>query len=611
MGRDIAMRELLKRHFGYDEFLPLQEEIVSTVLEERDALVLMPTGGGKSLCYQLPALHFAGLTLVVSPLIALMKDQVDALKAKGIAAAYINSTLSNREIDHVQRQAQQGRIKLLYVAPERLPLPDFRQFLTKLKVSFVAVDEAHCISVWGHGFRPDYRRLGELRRSLPGVPFLALTATATERVREDIVEQLHLEQPERFVASFNRANLSYTVLPKRFDSFARLLKLLWTRGGGAAIIYRTTRKDTEEMAARLRMGGFNARPYHAGLDDDVRHKVQERFIHGRTSIIVATIAFGMGIDKPNIRLIVHYDLPKTLEGYYQETGRAGRDGLPSDCVLFYSDDDVPLLEYFADQIEDEVERDNASEKLAQVIEFSQLQACRREYLLRYFGEEWPGGNCGGCDFCLAYRKVIGEAFVEEAVEVSGEEAAEVSESEAVEVSEEEAAELPESEAAEVSGEEDGEEFGEAEEDTIVPLPRGERRADWAPPRRRDRPVPLLLERWKSGRDELSLFVNGKRPEGGDRKSFVASGEHYYRLQTHSMEAVAKAIGTDRITVELTEQQALVWIVRNIAVREIRKELRWIRWLLLLLGLWLVFQFVLEQDIWLVLQSMLERFGYKN
>ena len=645
MGRDIAMRELLKRHFGYDEFLPLQEEIVSTVLEERDALVLMPTGGGKSLCYQLPALHFAGLTLVVSPLIALMKDQVDALKAKGIAAAYINSTLSIREIERVQRQARQGRLKLLYVAPERLPLPVFRQFLTKLKVSFVAVDEAHCISVWGHGFRPDYRKLGELRRSLPGVPFLALTATATERVREDIVEQLHLEQPERFVASFNRANLSYTVLPKRFDSFARLLKLLWTRGGGSAIIYRTSRKDTEEMASRLRMGGFNARPYHAGLNDDVRHKTQERFIEGRTSIIVATIAFGMGIDKPNIRLLVHYDLPKTLEGYYQETGRAGRDGLPSDCVLFYSDDDVPLLEYFADQIEDEVERDNALEKLAQVIEFSQLHACRREYLLRYFGEEWPGRNCGGCDFCLAHGEGLGAEAVEvpeeevaevseaEAVEVSGAEAVEVPEAEAVEVPEEEAVEVPEAEvvevpkaeaievseeeAGEVSGEgtveiseaEAGEESGEAEEDTIVPLPPRERRADWAPARRNDRPVPLLLERWRSGRDELSLYVNGKRAEGGDRKRFVASGEHYYRLQTRSMEAVAKAIGTDRITVELTEQQALVWIVRNIAVREIRKELRWIRWLLLLLGLWLVFQSVLEQNLWLVLQSMLERLGY--
>ena len=585
------MRELLKQHFGYDAFRPLQEEIIATVLEGRDALALMPTGGGKSMCYQLPALHFAGLTLVVSPLISLMKDQVDALKAKGIAAAYINSTLSNREISCVQRQAQQGSLKLLYVAPERLSLPGFQHFLTRLRVSFVAVDEAHCISVWGHGFRPDYRRLGELRRSLPGVPFLALTATATERVREDIVEQLHLEQPERFVASFNRANLRYTVLPKRFDSFARLLKLLWKHRGEPAIIYRTTRKDTEELAARLRTGGLNARPYHAGLDDEVRHKIQERFIHGRTSIIVATIAFGMGIDKPDIRQIVHYDLPTTLEGYYQETGRAGRDGLPSDCVLFYSDDDVPLLEYFADQIEDEVERDNALDKLDRVIEFSQLRTCRREFLLRYFGEEWPGGNCGGCDVCLAYRGEpgleVGKVSAEAVEEASG------------------------VEAEEESGEEFGVESGEDEKDTTLPLRPGERRADWAPAKRSDRPVPLLLEQWRSGRDELSLFVNAKRPEGGDRTRFVASGEHYYRLQTRSMEAVAKAIGTDRITVELTEQQAFDWIVRNIAVREIRKELRWIRWLLLFLGAWLVFQFVLEQDIWLFVQSMLERLGYQN
>ena len=402
--QSIPMHHLLKRHFGYDEFLPLQEEIVSTVLEGKDALVLMPTGGGKSLCYQLPAMHFEGLTLVVSPLIALMKDQVDALRSNGIPAAFINSTLTYAEINRVQQQAQEGAIKLLYVAPERLSQTGFQFFLSRLNVSFVAVDEAHCISVWGHDFRPDYRKLGELRRSLPGVPFLALTATATERVREDIVEQLHLQEPERFVASFNRANLSYAVLPKQGDSFARLAELLQKHKGESAIIYCTTRKDTEEMADRLRKRGFDAQPYHAGLEDDVRHQTQERFKHGRTSIIVATIAFGMGIDKSNIRLIVHYDLPKTLEGYYQETGRAGRDGLASDCVLFYSDDDVPILEYFIGQIEDEVERRNAREKLAQVIEFSQLQACRRRYLLRYFGEEWPKGNCGGCDFCLTPRE---------------------------------------------------------------------------------------------------------------------------------------------------------------------------------------------------------------
>ena len=398
------MQDLLKQYFGYDEFMPLQEEIISTVLEERDALALMPTGGGKSLCYQLPALHFEGLTLVVSPLVALMKDQVDALKAAGIPAAYIHRGMPYFEIDRVQQQAQQGALKILYVAPERLSRPGFRQFLAESKVCLVAVDEAHCISVWGHAFRPDYRRLGELRRALPGVPFLALTATATERVREDIVEQLHLKQPERFVASFNRSNLSYSVLSKQRDSFARLVELLQKHKGESVIIYSATIRGTEELAARLREGGFDAQPYHAELGG-ARQQRQEDFIHDRTAIIVATIAFGMGIDKSNVRLIVHYDLPKTLESYYQETGRAGRDGLPSGCVLFYTYADVPRLEYLIDKdTENETERRNAREKLARVNEFCQLQACRRRFLLRYFGEEWPRGNCGGCDFCLMPRE---------------------------------------------------------------------------------------------------------------------------------------------------------------------------------------------------------------
>ena len=555
------MRELLKRHFGYDAFLPLQEEVIATVLEGRDALVLMPTGGGKSLCYQLPAMRFDGLTLVVSPLISLMKDQVDALKANGIPAAFINSTLSRRDIERVERQAERGILKILYVAPERVALPGFHHFLSRLDVRFVAVDEAHCISMWGHGFRPDYRKLGELRRSLPGVPFLALTATATERVREDIAAQLHLERPERFVASFNRANLSYAVLPKQEDAFTRLEELLQGHKGESAIIYCTARRQTEEIASRLRDSGFDAQPYHAGLEDEVRHGTQDRFTRDRTAIIVATIAFGMGIDKPDIRLIVHYDLPKTLEGYYQETGRAGRDGLPSDCVLFFSHNDVPKLERFIGEIEDDDARENAYGKLDQVIEFCELQACRRRYLLRYFGEEWSGGNCGGCDFCLA--------------------------------------------SVEESGEEFEEEFGEVGEDAIPPLAPGERPADWAPARQSEAAAPILLKRWKSGKEELSLFVNGRRTEGGDGEILVGSGEQQYRLQTRLGKVAAKAAGIDRITVELTEQQALGWMVSNIAAREIGKELRWIRWLLLLLGFWLVLQFVLEQGIWLVFQSMLE------
>ena len=398
------IHHLLKQHFGYDEFLTFQERIITAVLKEKDALVLMPTGGGKSLCYQLPAMHFEGLTLVVSPLISLMKDQVDALRANNIPAAFINSSLSPSEIERLQRQAQGGVLKILYAAPERLSQPDFQRFLATLNVSFVAVDEAHCISMWGHEFRPDYRKLGDLRRSLPDVSFLALTATATEQVREDIAKQLHLQQPQQFVASFNRPNLSYTVLPKRKNSFVRLVELLQEHKAEPVIIYRTTRRGTENLASQLRDNGFDALHYHAGLEDDERHQTQECFMQNRTPIIVATIAFGMGIDKSNVRLIVHYDLPKTLEGYYQETGRAGRDGLPSDCVLFFSYDDVPTLERFINDIEDEEIRRYMHEKLGQVIEYCQLQACRRRYLLRYFGEEWPEENCGGCDFCLPAKE---------------------------------------------------------------------------------------------------------------------------------------------------------------------------------------------------------------
>ena len=394
------IHHILKRHFGYDEFLPFQEKIITAILEEKDTLVLMPTGGGKSLCYQLPAMHFEGLTLVVSPLISLMKDQVDALRANDIPAAFINSSLSSSEIERLQRQAQGGVWKILYAAPERLSQPDFQRFLATLNVSFVAVDEAHCISMWGHDFRPDYRKLGDLRRSLPDVSFLALTATATEQVREDIAKQLQLEQPERFVASFNRPNLNYTVLPKRKNSFVRLVELLQEHKGEPVIIYRTTRRATENLASQLRDNGFNAQHYHAGMEEDERPQTQERFMQNRTQIIVATIAFGMGIDKSNVRLIVHYDLPKTLEGYYQETGRAGRDGLPSDCVLFFSYDDVPTLERFINNDnEDEEIRRYMHEKLGQVIEYCKLQACRRRYLLRYFSEEWQEENCGGCDFC--------------------------------------------------------------------------------------------------------------------------------------------------------------------------------------------------------------------
>ena len=401
------MKELLKRYFGYDTFRPLQEEIIGSVMQKRDALVIMPTGGGKSLCYQLPALRLDGITLVVSPLISLMKDQVDALKANGIAAELVNSTLTYAEIMRVQDRARRGDLKILYLAPERLALPDFRDFLRTLNVSLVAVDEAHCISEWGHDFRPDYRTLGNMRRSMPAVPFIALTATATERVRHDIVSQLGLKEPQQFIASFDRPNLRYEVRPKQ-RAFDQLVQLLRERKGESAIIYCFSRKDTEELADRLRDKGFKALPYHAGMDGETRGRNQEGFIRDEADIIVATIAFGMGIDKPDVRLVVHQELPKSVEAYYQQTGRAGRDGLPSDCVLFYSYGDKIKQDFFINQINEEAERQSAQAKLAQVIEFCELRRCRRKYLLEYFGDDsLVSGvdaelhNCGGCDVCLA------------------------------------------------------------------------------------------------------------------------------------------------------------------------------------------------------------------
>ena len=404
------MRDLLKTYFGYDAFRPLQEEIIEGVLEKQDTLVIMPTGGGKSLCYQLPALRLDGLTLVISPLIALMKDQVDGLRTNGVPAEFINSSLTYAEISRVQAQAQSGGLKILYLAPERLALADFRSFLGTLKVSLVAVDEAHCISEWGHDFRPDYRTLGNLRRSLPDVPFIALTATATKRVRGDIVTQLGLNRPKQFIASFDRPNLQYEVRPKR-RAYEQLVRLLRERRGESAIIYCLSRKDTEELSDRLGDEGFQALPYHAGMDAGTRRRNQERFIRDEVNIIAATIAFGMGIDKPDVRLVVHQELPKSLEAYYQQTGRAGRDSLPSDCVMFYSYGDKIKQDFFIDQIEDGKEKRNAQRKLDQVIEYCQLQTCRRQYLLNYFGDDSiaAGGDgephdCGGCDVCLAERE---------------------------------------------------------------------------------------------------------------------------------------------------------------------------------------------------------------
>ena len=403
MDNDANLLALLKSRFGYESFLPLQSEIIGNVLARRDSLALMPTGGGKSLCYQLPALVFGGVTLVVSPLIALMKDQVDALNANGIAARFINSSLPPGEVGRVQAQVLQGQIKLLYVAPERLALPGFRRFLHGLDLSLIAIDEAHCISEWGHEFRPDYRNLRQLRDDFPATPVIALTATATQRVRDDIIAQLGLQQGRVFLSSFDRSNLSYWVWP-RDGARERLLPLLERHRSQSAIIYCFSRQETETLAADLNARGLPARAYHAGLDSDTRRRTQEDFVRDRVPIIVATIAFGMGIDKPDVRLVVHHNLPKSLEGYYQETGRAGRDGLPSQCVLIYSYADKARQDHFINQIEDAQEQRNAREKLARMVEFAQLTSCRRRFMLEYLGERRTEESCGGCDVCLEPRE---------------------------------------------------------------------------------------------------------------------------------------------------------------------------------------------------------------
>jgi ATP-dependent DNA helicase RecQ len=393
------MLDLLKTHFGYSAFRPLQEDVINTILAEKDALVLMPTGGGKSLCYQLPALRLPGVTLVISPLIALMKDQVDSLKANGVPAVYLNSTVPFPQQREIEQQVYRGDVKILYIAPERLALPAFQDYLRSLQISLIAIDEAHCISEWGHDFRPDYRNLHLLRRQFPEVPCIALTATATEQVRVDIIKQLELDNASRFIASFNRENLHYHVEQKH-KTFERVCDLLDQHKDQPAIIYCFSRKDTEKWASNLRAEGYEAAAYHAGLDPTVRRNTQEKFIRDEVPIIVATIAFGMGINKPDVRLIIHTSLPKTLEGYYQETGRAGRDGLKSDCVLFYSYGDKHKQDFFINQMEEEQERVHAREKLGQIISFCESSVCRRAYVLEYFGESWPQEKCSACDNCL-------------------------------------------------------------------------------------------------------------------------------------------------------------------------------------------------------------------
>ncbi len=423
----------LKRFFGFTSFRPLQEEIIHDSLAGRDVFAVLPTGGGKSRCFQLPALVQPGLTVVVSPLIALMKDQVDALQAAGVPATFLNSSLGVGGSRPRLRGLQAGEFRLLYVAPERLMLSGFLDDLKKWKVNLFAIDEAHCISEWGHDFRPEYRQLSTLRGLFPDVPMMALTATATARVREDIVRQLHLRSPACYFASFNRPNLTYRVAAKS-GAYEQILAYVRARPGESGIIYVQARKTAESMAAKLCADGIKALPYHAGLQGGERSRNQEAFLRDETRVICATIAFGMGINKPNVRFVIHHDLPKNIEGYYQETGRAGRDGLPSDCLLLFSPGDRVKQMRFIDKKPDAKEREIARAQLEQMIHYAEVATCRREFLLGYFGEKFQSPqfrgsrreeaptskseldqslltsaatgvlNCGGCDNCLAPRQ---------------------------------------------------------------------------------------------------------------------------------------------------------------------------------------------------------------
>ena len=388
----------LKKYFGYDQFRPLQADIIQTVYDGRDALVLMPTGGGKSVCFQIPAITLDGVAVVVSPLIALMKDQVEGLSANGIPAAFINSSLNSEQQRNVESALLAGYIKLLYVSPEKLVSQSFQPLLKRLKISLFAIDEAHCISSWGHDFRPEYTQLKFLKSQFPGIPLIALTATADKLTRKDIVEQLSLADPAIFVASFDRPNISLTVRPgqKRFE---QVLEFLKSHPNQSGIVYCLSRKGCEGLAEKLNAKGFRAAHYHAEVPAALRSKTQEDFINDRTPIICATLAFGMGIDKSNVRFVVHYNLPRNLEAYYQEIGRAGRDGLPSDALLFFSYADLlSYREMFEQGDASATQKDLKLAKLERMFQFAEAPVCRRTTVLNYFGEPYDK-SCGNCDVC--------------------------------------------------------------------------------------------------------------------------------------------------------------------------------------------------------------------
>ncbi|MBV9007648.1 MAG: DNA helicase RecQ [Verrucomicrobia bacterium] len=397
----LDLASALKQHFGHEQFRPLQREIINDALNGRDVFAVLPTGGGKSLCFQLPALLRDGLTIVVSPLIALMKDQVDALRTAGISATFLNSSLDRSEAAERFRLLNRGEYRLLYLAPERLMLDGFLDAALNWNITQFAIDEAHCISEWGHDFRPEYRDLKKLRARFPGVPIMALTATATERVRHDILKQLKLREPSCYVASFNRPNLTYRVAPKT-AAYRQTLEFIRTRPGESGIVYCASRRTAETLAQKLTKDGISAQAYHAGLQAHERTRSQEMFLRDDARVVTATIAFGMGINKPNVRFVVHYDLPKNIEGYYQETGRAGRDGLPGECLLLFNAGDVAKQLRFLDE-KPPREQEIARAQLREMVSYAETRDCRRATLLRYFGEEFGATSCDNCDNCLEPR----------------------------------------------------------------------------------------------------------------------------------------------------------------------------------------------------------------
>ena len=408
MAENLNLTDTLKKYFGFDTFKGDQELIIRNLLDGNDTFVLMPTGGGKSLCYQLPSLVMEGVAIVISPLIALMKNQVDAMRnyseEDGIAH-FINSSLSKSAIDQVKADILNGKTKLLYVAPESLTKEENVEFLKSVKISFYAVDEAHCISEWGHDFRPEYRRIRPIINMIGQAPIIALTATATQKVREDIKKILGMPDAKEFKSSFNRSNLYYEVRRKTNDIDKDIIKFIKANAGKSGIIYCLSRKKVEELAEILKANGINASAYHAGMDSSARSAVQDDFIKENIDVIVATIAFGMGIDKPDVRFVIHYDMPKSLEGYYQETGRAGRDGGEGQCVAFYSNKDMQKLRKFM-QGKPVSEKDVSDELLKETEAYAESSVCRRKSLLHYFGETYAEENCGNCDNCLNPKKQV-------------------------------------------------------------------------------------------------------------------------------------------------------------------------------------------------------------